>query len=69
MILMAVGEDDPDEILRLLLDEFQVGKDEVDAGIIGVGKGQAEVAHQPFALRPIEIDVHANLARAAERAE
>ena len=66
MIFMSMGQDDPDQLLAPLLDELQFGQDQVDAGIVGVGKGQAEVDHQPFALGAIEVDVHANLARAAE---
>ena len=69
MVLMPVGQDDPGKAVPLLLDELEIGKDEVDARIIGIGEGQAEVDHQPLALRAVEIDVHADLARPAERAE
>ncbi len=69
MILMAVRQDDADQVLHPFLDEFEVGKDQLDAGIVGIGEGQAKVGHQPFAAAAVEIDVHANLARPAEGQE
>src|SRR5256885_101720 len=69
MVLMAVGQDDPREPLLLVLDEFEVGKDQLDPGVAGVGEGEPQVDHDPLATAAVEIDVHANLARAAERAE
>ncbi len=69
MILMPVGEDDTEQIVALAFDEIQIGQDQLDAGVGRVGKGQAEIDHHPFALRAIEIDVHANLPRAAEGKE
>ena len=52
MILMPVGDDDPDEVLHPLLDEFEVGQDEVDPRIFMVGEGQSAIGHQPFAAQP-----------------
>ena len=69
MVLMAVGEDDAEQIVAPLLDEGEIGQDQLDARIIGIGEGQAEIDHHPFALAAVEIDVHADLARAAEREE
>ena len=69
MILMAVRQDDPCEPLLLVLDELEVGEDKFNARIAGIGKGQPEVDHDPLAATTVEVDVHADLARAAERAE
>ena len=69
MVLVAMGEDDPEQILAPLLDEGQIGQDQLDARIGWIGKGHAEIDHHPFAVAAIEIDVHADLARAAEREE
>ena len=69
MILMPVGEDDSGQPVALLLDELQLGQDQVVARILRIGEGEAEIDHQPLALAAVEIDVHANLARTAERAE
>src|SRR3546814_6207032 len=67
MVFMAVGEDDAEQVRLALLDEGDVGQDELDPGIGGIGEGEAEIDHHPFALGAIEIDVHADLARAAKR--
>jgi hypothetical protein len=69
MVLMAVGEDDAEQVLAPLLDEGEIGQDQFDAGIGRIGEGEAKVDHDPFALAAVEIDVHANLAGAAEREE
>ena len=69
MVLMAVGEDDAEQIVAPLLDEGEIGQDQLDAGIVGIGEGHAEIDHHPLALAAVEIDVHADLARAAEREE
>src|SRR3546814_7878370 len=69
MVFMAVGEDDAEQVRLALLDEGDVGQDELDPGIGGIGEGEAEIDHHPFALGAIEIDVHADLARAAKREE
>src|SRR5437588_3321853 len=67
MVLMTVGQDDPREPLLLVLDELEVREDQLDARIVGVGKSQAEIDHDPLASATVEIDVHADLARATER--
>ncbi len=69
MILMAVGEDDAEQVLAALLDELEVGQDQFDARIARIGEGHAKIDHQPFAVAAIEIDVHADLAGAAEGEE
>ncbi len=69
MILMPVGQHDTEQILDILFDEGQVGQDQLDARIAGIGEGQAEIDHHPFALGAIEIDVHPDLPRATEREE
>jgi hypothetical protein len=66
MVLMPVRQDDAEQVLAALLDEFQIGQDQLDAGIGRIGEGHAEIDHQPFAAAAVEIDVHADLARAAK---
>ena len=44
----------------------EVGQNQLDARIIRAGEGQAEIDDDPLAAAAVEIDVHANLARAAE---
>ena len=69
MVFVAVGEDDTQEVLAAFLDEGEIGEDKLDARVSGVGKGHAEVDHDPFAVAAVEVDVHADLARTAEREE
>ena len=69
MIFVAVRQDDPDKVLAALLDELQLGQDQVDARRVAVGEGQPQVEHQPFAVAPIEVDVHPDLARPPQREE
>ena len=69
MILVPVRQHDAEQIIALLLDELQIGQDQVDARIGRIGEGNAHVDHQPFALTAVQIDVHADLAGSAERDE
>src|SRR3546814_10880534 len=69
MILMPMRENDAEQIVATLLNESQIGKDQVDAGIAWIGKGKAQIYHDPFSLGSIEIDIHANLSRPAEGQE
>ena len=73
VILMRMGDDDPDQILLRLLDEAEIRHDEIDARQVLAGEGDAEVDHQPLARvrRPIAVKgaIHADLAQAAERGE
>ena len=69
MVLVTVGEDDSGKAVAPGLDELQLWQDEVDAGLVRVGEGQPKVDHQPVAAGAVQIDVHADLARPAERAE
>ena len=69
MVLVAVGQDDAEQVVAPLLDEGEIGEHQLDAGIGRVGEGHAEIDHDPLALAAVEIDVHADLARAAEREE
>ncbi|KAG5730141.1 hypothetical protein E4T56_gene17636, partial [Termitomyces sp. T112] len=69
VILMRMGQHDADQILAPLLDKGQIGKDQFAARIFIPGKGHAQINHQPLAMRAVEIDIHANLARPAQRAK
>ena len=73
MVLVRMGDDDADEILLHLLDEADVGHDEIDARQVVAGEGDAEVDHQPLArLRraiAVERAIHSDFAQAPERRE
>ncbi len=69
MVLMSVGQDDPDEIFALAFDELQISEDEVHPRVLVAAEGHAQVDHQPLSVTPVKVDVHADFARAAKRAE
>ena len=69
MVLVTVSQDDSREPFLLHLDELEVGEDQLDPRIVGAGEIEAQIDHDPLAATAIEIDVHADLARAAERTE
>ena len=55
MVLVGVGQDQAVEKGPLLLDEAQVGQDDVDAGQPVVGEAEAQIDHQPAAVLAVEI--------------
>src|SRR6266404_1878531 len=72
MVLMGVGEDEPDQILALLFEKADVGHDEIDTRqMFLVAKGYAEIDRKPGALvaiaKPVDRQVHADLTDAPER--
>ena len=74
MVLVRVGEHDAGEVLALLDQIADVGQDEVDAGqMLFRGEGDAEIDRQPLpaplGAEPVDRQVHADLADAAERRE
>ena len=73
MILMRMGDDEPDEILLHLLDEAGVGDHHVNAGQLRPGEGDSAINHQPFhaALRAeaVKGEIHADFAETSERHE
>ena len=69
MILVRMGQHDPEQVFRPFLDKFQIGKHQIDTRVPRVGKGHPQIDHQPFAVTTIKVDVHSDFARATERAE
>ena len=73
MIFMRVGEQEPGDIVPLFLDEPNVGKDHIDAGLGLAAEGDAHIDDEPFAgalaAVAVEVEIHADLAHAAERQE
>jgi hypothetical protein len=66
MILMGVGQHQTDQIVAAAFDELGIGHDYIDARRIVVAEGDAAIDHQPFTGMAIEIEVHADLAGAAQ---
>ena len=72
MVLMGVRQHEADQVLALLLQEADVGHDQIDARqMLLVAEGDAEIDREPGALvavaEPVDRQVHADLADAAER--
>ena len=66
VILVAVGEDQRLDLLAPRLDEGQVGDDQVDAELVGVGEHDAGVDEDGRVLPRHGHHVHAELAEASE---
>ncbi len=73
MVLVGMGEHQAGQTVAALLDELRVGQDDVDPRRGAVVEGDAHVDHQPAAVsgrsQAVEIEVHPDLAGAAERDE
>ena len=74
MILMRMGNHQAGEVLALRHQKADVGKNQIDARqVLFRGKRHAEIDRQPLAValvaEPVDRQVHADLADAAERRE
>ena len=67
MVLVGMGQHEAEQVVLHPLDEADVGHHHVDAGSRIVAEGDAALDHDPLALAAVEVAVHADLARAAER--
>src|SRR5690606_4911154 len=66
MVFMRVGQDNTQKIVEALLDELGIGEDQLCPRVFGRPEAHAEINHQPLPAAAVEIDVHADLARAAK---
>lgn len=69
VVFVSMRQHDAEQIVQSVLDELQIGEHQFGAGIFVAAETHAEVDHQPLAVTPVEIDVHADFARSAEREE
>ena len=72
MILVRMGDEDAEQILALLLDEAQIGIDDVDARqVLLAAEAHAAIDQDPLPVvlraEAVEGGVHADLAETAER--
>ena len=67
VVLVPVGEDDGGDVVEPVLDDPEVGEDQVDAGLLGLGEQDAAVDDQQLALELQHGHVAADLAEPAER--
>ena len=70
MILVRVRRDDAEQPVAPLDDKGRVGHDHIDPGLVLLlAEGDAAIDDQPLAAIAVEIEVHPDLAGAAERQE
>ena len=69
MVLVRVGEHDAEQALAPLDDEGGIGHHHLDPGQALVREGDAEIDDHPVVRKAVKIEVHADLARPAERHE
>ncbi len=72
MVLVGVGQHQPNQILALFFEKADIGHDEIDARqMLLVAEGDTEIDREPGTLvavaEAIDRQVHADLADAAER--
>jgi hypothetical protein len=73
MILVPMGEHEPEEILSFLDQEADVRQDEIDAREVLARERDAEIDRDPLpaplVAEPIDREIHADLADTAKRRE
>jgi hypothetical protein len=69
MVLMRVGDDEAGQVGLALGGEARIGHDDLDPRHGLVRKRDAQIDHQPFAGIAVEVEVHADLAGAAQGQE
>ena len=67
VVLVPVGEDDGVDVVEPVLDRPEVGQDQVDAGLLGLGEQHAAVDDQQPAVELEDGHVAADLAEPAQR--
>ncbi len=70
MVLMRMGRDDPEQLVAPFDDKGRVGHDHVDPRLMFLlAERDAAIDDQPLAAIAVEVEVHPDLAGAAEREE
>jgi len=69
MVFVRMREHEAQQIFAPFGDEARVRHDHVDAAAAAFAEGHAEIDHQPLAAVAVEIEIHPDLARTAERQE
>ena len=69
MVFVGMGQNQPVQPVLAFGDESRVRRDHVDPGKRGIAEGDAQIDHQPAAAIAEQVEVHADLAGAAERQE
>ena len=69
VVLVRVGDHQAQQLVPPLRDKGGVGHDHIGLGQFVAAEADAAVDGQPVAVTPIQVEVHANLTRPAQRQE
>ena len=69
MVLVRVGDDQAHQLVAAIGDVARIGHHHVDLGMRRTAEADAAVHRQPFAVAAVKVQVHADLARPAQRQE
>ena len=69
MILVRMGRHDPEQAIAAFDDKAGIRHDDFETRLRIISEGDAAIDNQPVALIPVNIQVHPDFARAAERHE
>ena len=69
MVLVRVGDHQPQQLVAAVRDEAGVGDHDIDLGVLRPAEADAAIDRQPLTVATVEVEVHADLARPAERQE
>jgi len=62
-----MGGDDPEQPVAALDDEGGIGHDDFEPGLRIIPEGDTAIENEPVAGKTVKVQVHADLARPAER--
>ena len=69
MVLVAVGQDEGNDVVNAVFDRGEVGKDEVDTGVVLLGEEHAAVDDEQLATELEDGHVAADLTQASQRSD
>jgi len=67
MILVRMGRHDPEQAIAAFDDKAGIGHDDFEPRLRIISEGDAAIDDQPVALIPVDIQIHPDFARTAER--
>ena len=69
MVLVRMGDDQAHQLVATIRDVAGVGHHHIDLGMRRAAEADAAVHRQPLPVAAVEVEVHADLARPAQRQE
>lgn len=69
MVLVAVGQDESDDVVDAVLDRGEIGKDEVDTGLVLLREEHTAVDDEQLVIKLEDGHVAADLAQTSQRSD